>query len=226
MALPHDPQPTDGPALASSHPTPTPCHWFSHIAAALDPRSAPRFALLLLGVLLATGRRTVTAWLRAARITEQFRPAYTTVAAVGRCTEHLAARLLYLVLQPLLAETDRILLGIDDTPTQRYGPHVQGAGLHHNPTPGPRSPAAGFWDQTLTGGETDSLDGHLAGVLGQAVLGRRRRRLRQTGLPPAHSSRRRDGRQSLAERRPLVLLAWSAATRQTRPPADLWGGTH
>jgi hypothetical protein len=127
--------------MASSHPTPTPCHWFSHIAAALDPRSAPRFALLLLGVLLATGRRTVTAWLRAARITEQFRPAYTTVAAVGRCTEHLAARLLYLVLQPLLADTDRILLGIDDTPTQRYGPHVQGAGLHHNPTPGPSGAA-------------------------------------------------------------------------------------
>jgi hypothetical protein len=28
-------------------------------------------------------------------------------------------------------------VAIDDTPTQRYGPEVQGAGLHHNPTPGP-----------------------------------------------------------------------------------------
>ncbi len=26
---------------------------------------------------------------------------------------------------------------IDDTPTARYGPCVQGAGIHHNPTPGP-----------------------------------------------------------------------------------------
>src|SRR5262249_32594428 len=26
---------------------------------------------------------------------------------------------------------------LDDTPTRRYGPHVQGAGVHHNPTPGP-----------------------------------------------------------------------------------------
>ena len=26
---------------------------------------------------------------------------------------------------------------LDDTPTQRYGPHVQGAGVQHNPTPGP-----------------------------------------------------------------------------------------
>ena len=26
---------------------------------------------------------------------------------------------------------------VDDTPTQRYGPQVQAAGIHHNPTPGP-----------------------------------------------------------------------------------------
>jgi len=30
-----------------------------------------------------------------------------------------------------------LTLALDDTPTQRYGPHVQGAGVHHNPTPGP-----------------------------------------------------------------------------------------
>ena len=28
-------------------------------------------------------------------------------------------------------------LALDDTPTERYGPKVQGAGVHHNPTPGP-----------------------------------------------------------------------------------------
>jgi hypothetical protein len=31
----------------------------------------------------------------------------------------------------------RILLAIDDTPSKRYGPKVEGAGVHHNPTPGP-----------------------------------------------------------------------------------------
>ena len=31
----------------------------------------------------------------------------------------------------------RLLLALDDTPTKRYGPEVQGAGIHHNPTPGP-----------------------------------------------------------------------------------------
>jgi hypothetical protein len=34
-------------------------------------------------------------------------------------------------------EVERLTLALDDTPTQRYGLHVQGAGVHHNPTPGP-----------------------------------------------------------------------------------------
>jgi hypothetical protein len=32
---------------------------------------------------------------------------------------------------------DRLLLVIDDSPTKRYGPKVEGADIHHNPTPGP-----------------------------------------------------------------------------------------
>ena len=32
---------------------------------------------------------------------------------------------------------DRLTFALDDTPTERYGRHVQGAGVHHNPTPGP-----------------------------------------------------------------------------------------
>jgi hypothetical protein len=32
---------------------------------------------------------------------------------------------------------DRFVFALDDTPTPRYGPEVEGAGLHHNPTPGP-----------------------------------------------------------------------------------------
>ena len=30
-----------------------------------------------------------------------------------------------------------LVFAIDDSPTKRYGPHVEGAGKHHNPTPGP-----------------------------------------------------------------------------------------
>jgi hypothetical protein len=32
---------------------------------------------------------------------------------------------------------DHLLFALDDTPTARYGPKVPGAGIHHNPTPGP-----------------------------------------------------------------------------------------
>ena len=38
---------------------------------------------------------------------------------------------------PLAAGSGRLTLALDDTPTRRYGPYVQGAGVHHNPAPGP-----------------------------------------------------------------------------------------
>jgi hypothetical protein len=113
--------------------------WVGEIAAALDRRSAPRLFLLLLGALFAHGRRTVTAWFRAAGITDEFRPAYAARWAAGRRAQALAYRLLGCALLPLmrLLPGDHLLFAIDDTPTARYGPCVQGAGIHHNPTPGP-----------------------------------------------------------------------------------------
>lgn len=123
--------------MTSSHPTPAPCQWFGHLAAALDRRSAPRLALLFLGAVLARGRRTVTTWIRAAKLSDQFRPCYTTIAAAGKRADLIARRLLAEVIRPLLKGAERLTLALDDTPTKRYGPHVQGAGVHHNPTPGP-----------------------------------------------------------------------------------------
>jgi hypothetical protein len=92
---------------------------------------------LLLGLILARGRRTVSAWIRGARLSDQYRRCYDTVAAVGRRTERLATRLLLELIKPLVADESRVVLALDDTPTPRYGPQVQGAGVHHNPTPGP-----------------------------------------------------------------------------------------
>src|SRR4249920_3730541 len=117
--------------MTSSHPTPVPCQWFSWLAAALDRRSAPRLALLFLGAVLARGRRTVTTWIRAAGLSDQFRPCYTAVAAAGKKAEHIAARLVFTAIKPRLGGVERLTLAIDDTPTRRYGPHVQGAGIHH-----------------------------------------------------------------------------------------------
>src|SRR5262249_55601887 len=50
-----------------------------------------------------------------------------------------ADRLLATALLPLMrrAPGDHLRVGLDDTPTPRYGPCVQGAGVHHNPSPGP-----------------------------------------------------------------------------------------
>ena len=123
--------------MPSSHPLPTSCHGFSRIASALDPRSAPRLAWLFVGAILARGRRTVTRWIRAAGLAGEYRPCYTTVAAVGTKTDLTAARLVHEVVKPLVADADRLTFAIDDTPTERHGRHVQGAGVHHNPTPGP-----------------------------------------------------------------------------------------
>jgi hypothetical protein len=123
--------------MPSSHPTPVPCQWFPRLAAALDRRSAPRLALLFFGAVIARGRRTVTTWIRAAKLGDRFRPCYTAVAAAGKRADRIARRLLTEVVRPRLEGASRLTLALDDTPTKRYGPHVQGAGVHHNPTPGP-----------------------------------------------------------------------------------------
>ena len=127
--------------MTSSHPTPAPCQWFSRLASALDRRSARRLALLLLGAVLARGRRTVTAWIGAAKLGGQFRRCYTAVAAAGRNADFATALLAAEILKPIVAGQGRLTLAIDDTPTKRYGPKVQGAGVHHNPTPGPAGSA-------------------------------------------------------------------------------------
>jgi hypothetical protein len=108
-------------------------------AATLERRSAPRLLRLLCGAFFAKGRRTVTSWFRAAGITTDFRRAYSALWAAGRRAEDLAFRLLRGPLAPLLALApgDHLLFALDDTPTARYGPCVQGAGVHHNPSPGP-----------------------------------------------------------------------------------------
>jgi hypothetical protein len=111
-------------------------HGFAALAAWLDRRTAARLPLLLAGILFACRRRTVTAWFRAADIRDEFRAAYHTVWAVGREADHMAVSVLGVV-RPLLPVNGRLFFAIDDTPTPRYGPQVEGAGIHHNPSPGP-----------------------------------------------------------------------------------------
>jgi hypothetical protein len=121
--------------MSFSHLPPFLASAFGELAHWLQKRSAIRLPLLLMGILFARGRRTVTSWFRAAGIAEDYRPAYTTVCAVGRHTTAMAVTTLYTI-KPLLGQ-GRLRVAIDDTPTPRYGPCVEGAGIHHNPSPGP-----------------------------------------------------------------------------------------
>ena len=125
------------PAMPSSHPLPPSCHRFSHLASAPDPRSAPRPARLLVGAVLARGRRTVTSRIRAAGLSDGFRPSYTTLATAGRRTDLAAAHRAHDLVEPLGAGSARPTFARDDTPTERYGRRVRGAGVHHHPTLGP-----------------------------------------------------------------------------------------
>jgi hypothetical protein len=110
--------------------------WSCWLAAGLHARNRWRLPVLLVGMLFAGGRRTVTTWLRAAGVSDDYQDYYYFLTCVGRKSESIATRLLTLVLRTLPLP-QRVLLVIDDSPTKRYGPKVEGAGVHHNPTPGP-----------------------------------------------------------------------------------------
>lgn len=110
--------------------------WVQWLEAGLHGRNRWRFSIILLGILFARGRRTVTSWLRAAGISDDFSDYYYFLQPVGRKSKQLAQRL-FMLLLVRLPTGPRVLLAVDDSPTKRYGPHVQGAGIHHNPTPGP-----------------------------------------------------------------------------------------
>src|SRR5262249_32866783 len=113
--------------------------WFVALTGVLDKRSAPRLALLLQGALFATGRRTVTSWLRAAGITLDFRRAYNALFAAGRRSGSIAVLLLLRALTPFsrLVGPARLPSAIAAPPPNRYGPAIQGAGFPHTPPPGP-----------------------------------------------------------------------------------------
>jgi hypothetical protein len=110
--------------------------WVDFVSAALHSDTKFRLPLVLLGMLLARGRRTVSTWLRAAGLSDDYEDYYYFISSLGRKADAVAARLLALLAKHLPA-SDRIVLALDDTPTSRYGPEVEGAGLHHNPTSGP-----------------------------------------------------------------------------------------
>ena len=114
----------------------------SVLQAVMDRRIAFRLAIVVAGMLLADDRRTASAWFVAAGVQDDWDRFYNCLISVGRTSEKLATAVLGQVVQKFAAGIDRITVGMDDSPTARFGRHVEGAGVHHNPTPGP---ADGEW---------------------------------------------------------------------------------
>ena len=110
----------------------------SSLLSFLDARIRERTGRIFCGLLLAQDkRRTASKWFRAVGIGLEFRSAYRHVASVGRRAELLSTRVLRMLQDHAAGSGDKIVVAIDDTLTKRYGPEVEGAGFHHNATPGP-----------------------------------------------------------------------------------------
>ena len=113
--------------------------WITALAGVLDARQQARFVQLCTGLLFARGRRTVTSWLRGCGVSGDYKRYYYLLGSVGRKTLPIAAALLRILMKRLPGDRPGapLVFAIDDSPTKRYGPHIEGAGKHHNPTPGP-----------------------------------------------------------------------------------------
>ena len=113
------------------------------LQAAMDRRIAFRLAIIVAGMFLADNRRTASAWFVSAGVQDDWDRFYDCLNSVGRTSAKMATAVLGLVVRKFAPEFgNHILLAMDDSPTSRYGKHVEGAGVHHNPTPGP---ADGEW---------------------------------------------------------------------------------
>jgi hypothetical protein len=104
----------------------------------LDARNGFRLSIILAGAILARSRRTASSWFRAAGVADDWDRFYDVLVSVGKKSASL--------MMPLLIQLFKRFdpgpgghwkIAIDDSPTKRYGRHVEAANVHHNPTPGP-----------------------------------------------------------------------------------------
>lgn len=104
----------------------------------LDVRIAFRLPIVVAGALLATERRTASRWFHSAGVKDDWDRFYDLLASLGRATSSLMLPLVIRLVRRFdPGPAGHWKLALDDSPTQRYGRHVEGANVHHNPTPGP-----------------------------------------------------------------------------------------
>ena len=141
------------------------------MARMLDARMAFRLSIIMAGMMLADDRRVAASWFVAAGVGDDWDRFYDCLISIGRRVEPLALPLVIAVVRKFDPGPDgHIIIGGDDSPTQRYGRHVEGAGVHHNPTPGP---ADGEWMYGHNWVSLCLLAGHrLWGVIALALQSR------------------------------------------------------
>src|SRR5665647_3426760 len=109
--------------------------WIEAVENVLHKTIAWRFKWILWGMLFAVGRKTISSWIRAAEVQEEYQRYYYAVSAVGRQARKISEVTLEeigRVLEPIAKERGYIEIVLDDSPTKRYGPKIEGAGWHHN----------------------------------------------------------------------------------------------
>jgi hypothetical protein len=109
----------------------------------LDVRIAFRLPIILAGAMLSGGRRTAASWFRAAGVRDDWDRFYECLQAVGKNVAALMLPLATFIVKRFEpGEGGCWKIAVDDSPTRRFGRHVEAANVHHNPTPGP---ADGPW---------------------------------------------------------------------------------
>ena len=113
------------------------------MACGLDCRIAFRLSIIVAGMMLADDRRVAAAWFAAAGVQDDWDRFYDCLISFGKNTRSMALPVLIAIVRKFDPGPDgHVSLACDDTHTRRYGKHVEGAGVHHKPTPGP---ADGEW---------------------------------------------------------------------------------
>src|SRR5512135_3273087 len=113
------------PGMATWHFPKELASWIDRMSCLLDRRNAWRLYPIFVGALFAAGRRTVSSWLRAADVSDDYEDFYYFLSSVGRKAETVAGCLLNIV-RARVAPHGRVRLALDDTVTKRYGPRVEG----------------------------------------------------------------------------------------------------
>jgi hypothetical protein len=106
-------------------------------SSALHKRSAWRLIIIFTAMLFAKGKKTITSWLRVAGINRCYKAYYYFIGSLAQKTENIATELFEIMISRIYKNANTVLAAIDDSHTARYGPKVQGAGIHRNPTPMP-----------------------------------------------------------------------------------------